>query len=158
MVQVQQTQDGTRGWTRGRITLALLVVLPVFALSSCFCRGPGCMWSAPPPPPQRGAGLWDVRLPSGDINAEVGHPFAVYVSGACESATAQERWSYNLTYSGSLPPGVTLGDDRLSGIPSQRGHYIVHLKLSNSVCLGESKQNHEEELRIHVTGSGKVLD
>src|ERR1039458_4317266 len=96
----EKQQFVSRGWSRWWI---VLVVLPVFALTSCFCRGSGCLWPAPPPPPQRGAGLWDVRLPSGDINAEVGHQFSAYVSGSCESATTKDPWSYTLPYTGTLP-------------------------------------------------------
>lgn len=152
----EKRQCGTRDLSNLR--RVALVLLAALALNSCFCRGPGCLWPSAAPPPKRGAGLWNVRLPSGDMDAKVGYPFEAYVNGACESAIYREAWTYDLTYSGTLPPGVTLGRDRITGIPRERGTFIIQLKLTNSVCNGERKQDHEEQLRIHVTGSGKVSD
>lgn len=106
---------------------------------------------------QRGAGLWSARIPDGDMDAEVGHPFAAYVSGSCESDKYIEKWTYRLSYSGTLPPGIALEGDRIAGIPTARGHYILHLKLYDSVCNGENYEDHDADLRIHVTGSGQVL-
>jgi hypothetical protein len=108
---------------------------------------------------QRGAGLWDVNLPNGDVNAEVGHPFSAYVRGSCETATTREPWVFDLIYSGTLPPGLSLTRDPtgIIGIPTARGHYIVHLTVLNSKCNGENFQDHEAELRIHVTGTGQVI-
>lgn len=106
---------------------------------------------------RRGAGLWEVSIPRGDMDAEVGHPFVARVYGSCETKTTREPWSYTFSISGTLPPGVTLYRDRIEGIPTERGHYIVQSKLSNSYCNGESYQEHEGELRIHVSGSGRVI-
>ena len=93
---------------------------------------------------------------NGDINGEVGHQ--LYVSNPkaiCEPGT----WTGNPSIiSGTLPPGLILNSApwTITGIPTERGHWIVRMKLSNVTCNSSNYDGFEQELRFHITGTGKV--
>lgn len=93
----------------------------------------------------------------GDINGEVGH--SLYVSNPRAKCLPSRKWSANSSViSGTLPPGLTFGNlDEITGIPTERGHWIVKLKLGNIRCEGGTYKDFEQELRFHITGSGKVV-
>jgi hypothetical protein len=63
--------------------------------------------------------------------------------------------------SGSLPPGLSMGSNgAISGIPTERGHYVVHLQVANATCGGISFPNMTAwgtDIRFHITGSGVVI-
>lgn len=100
---------------------------------------------------------------SGDVNGEVGH--RMYVSGPrakcihCNNCEAGS-WSSNYSIeSGRLPPGLSFGDGfDISGIPTERGHWVIKLKLYNIKCNNAYYGNSDftQELRFHITGTGKV--
>ena len=98
----------------------------------------------------------------GDVNGEVGHQLYVSVPLAkcvnCKGCTAAGTWySRSSIISGNLPPGVSLGRDAvISGIPTERGHWIVKMKMDNVQCNGSYYEGFEQELRFHITGSGTV--
>lgn len=93
-----------------------------------------------------------------DINGEVGYP--VYVGNPKAECYPSGKWTLNTRVaSGSLPPGLTLGSAPFSitGIPTERGHWIVKLETYDVRCEGGSYKGFEQELRFHITGSGKVV-
>jgi hypothetical protein len=94
-----------------------------------------------------------------DINGEVGHPLGI--RGPNARCVPGGNWSSLGTIaSGTLPPGLTM-DPRsfdMGGIPRERGHWIVKVKLDNIVCNGSSYKGFDQELRFHITGSGKVVN
>ena len=94
-----------------------------------------------------------------DINGEVGHPLSVHgPTGYCSHGGT---WFADTEiFSGTLPPGLTFrkSDLSISGIPTERGHWIVMMKLSNSYCNDEYYDNFTQQLRFHVTGTGKVIE
>jgi hypothetical protein len=72
--------------------------------------------------------------PSGDVNGQVGYPLKINPPGfACSSG-----WTSNTTvYSGTLPPGMVMdGHGGIAGIPTERGHWVVVLKLDDIYCNG----------------------
>jgi hypothetical protein len=104
-------------------------------------------------------GLYDVEFIGGDINGEIGHPLSVSSArGRC--VPDQKSWTASShIISGSLPPGLNINDHNsgISGIPTERGHWIVKQELYNSECSGMSMNDHVRDLRFHITGSGKVV-
>ena len=93
-----------------------------------------------------------------DINGEVGHPVLVgYPTADCKPGG---HWSSNQEVaSGTLPPGLVLnGDGSITGIPTERGHWIVMMNESNIQCNGESYYDFAQQLRFHITGTGKVIE
>lgn len=98
-----------------------------------------------------------------DINGEVGH--RLYVSGprrnCVTSAGKNQPWSASYRIiSGALPPGLEFesGSSGIEGIPRERGHWIVKLELYNLKCGENDYKGFEQELRFHITGTGKVIE
>jgi hypothetical protein len=144
---------------------SLIVAICALSLTGCYdlvnvvspCDAPNGLLRKCVVPP-RPAGLYRVTIPSGDLNAEVGYPFNAYAGGECESDNYRETWTYNLyTTSAKLPPGLTLDNNGVHGIPTERGTWIFHLYLTGSSCNGVRYDDHDSEVRIHVKGSGQVI-
>jgi hypothetical protein len=120
-----------------------------------------------------GAGL------DADIDGKVGYPLSVVGPkiGGCPLG-----WNADISLAnGALPPGVSMssaGD--ISGVPTERGHWLVTAKIANITCAGhrytregapDLVAQHEgwdtsgcgawkycwtQQLRFHVTGTGEV--
>lgn len=103
--------------------------------------------------------------PEGDINGEVGHP--LFIDSPKGTCLPNNNWDYNFRIvSGTLPPGLSMDDihGKISGIPSERGHWIVRLKIDSVTCNGEAEtafgrpyEATPHELRFHISGTGKVI-
>lgn len=93
-----------------------------------------------------------------DIDGEVGHPLTVQGPGA--DCPPSGHWSANgSVISGTLPPGLTLDDGwTISGIPKERGHWIVTMELSGITCNDAFYNSVTQQLRFHITGTGKVIE
>lgn len=159
-----------KGLKTNKGTAKALILLAVITTTG-FISGCGLLKLLPPPAKQ--PGLYDLRGWGGvwaprnggealgiDINGEVGHP--VYVDcPRCNCVTAAgEGQAWNAVHnvlSGSLPPGLKFGEHHvIVGIPTDRGHWIVRLELNNIEC-GDSSYSFQQELRFHITGTGKVF-
>ena len=133
-------------------------------------------------PPVNGWSLW---RPNGDVNGEVGHPISVY--GPRGGGDCRGGWNaFTGLHSGRLPPGLSVDDSGdITGIPTERGHWIVTMRISNIQCNGhryllsgvpdvvvtqdgywgnveECKENGNNfcslsTIRFHITGSGRVI-
>jgi hypothetical protein len=92
-----------------------------------------------------------------DVDGQVGYQlFVSSPKGRCEPS---KSWSANsMIVSGTLPPGLTLNSapSTITGIPRERGHWLVKLKMYNIECGGLYYKDFEQELNFHITGSGKV--
>lgn len=102
---------------------------------------------------------------SSDVNGEVGH--RLYVGGprarciTCNNCQPGPWQADHMIVSGNLPPGMSFdnGTSNISGIPSERGHWIVKIKLYNIRCNGlnfDGCCSFTQELRFHITGTGRV--
>lgn len=96
-----------------------------------------------------------------DIDGEVGHPLSVYGPTAnCSTGS----WTVNISVaSGTLPPGLAVSKESstfgwIMGIPTERGHWIVTMDVSDNACGGESYEGFTQQLRFHITGTGKVIE
>lgn len=103
------------------------------------------------PPQQRGTAN------SVDIDGEVGHQLTVW--GPQAHCTVPGGWTGTTTIvSGTLPPGLVKDDkDYISGVPTERGHWIVVIRLDPMYCGGASFYGFEQKLMFHIGGSGKVI-
>jgi len=95
---------------------------------------------------------------STDIDGKVGYP--LFVNGPRANCIPSGHWSTSRERitSGTLPPGLTIQESaaHIKGIPEKRGHWIVHIKVDHLYCNGKSYSGFDEELRFHITGSGRV--
>ena len=91
-----------------------------------------------------------------DINGEVGH--RLYVDGPRGKCLPSRNWGCRTEIvSGTFPPGLSLGEgSSIVGIPTERGHWIVKMRLSNIKCEEKYYKDFEQELRFHISGTGKV--
>lgn len=90
-----------------------------------------------------------------DIDGQVG--YQLYVSAPTGRCEPSRSWSANVSIvSGNLPPGLRFESHRIIGIPTERGHWIVKLRLYDIQCGGSYYKDFEQELRFHITGSGRV--
>jgi hypothetical protein len=102
-----------------------------------------------------------------DVNGEVGHPLNVeglkslYITDHTGSPV---KWSAEwAVVEGSFPPGIHFNNDSsIGGIPTERGHWIVTLRAYNlrmDICAaGPNPPSFTQQLRFHITGSGKVIE
>ena len=119
-----------------------------------------------------------------DMDGEVGHPMDPYgeMTAPCASSHGEDvpscyvgrplsdydpssdQWAYDVEIaSGSLPPGLSIVKDRdaygdISGIPTERGHWIVILKVKNIQWKGKYYADFSQQLRFHISGTGKVIE
>jgi hypothetical protein len=95
---------------------------------------------------------------AGDIDSDgtVGHPYTL--GGPTTLAIPTHHWTATATIqSGTLPPGLTMNDDfSISGIPTERGHWIVTLHLADMITNGVTYYGFTQQVRFHITGSGEV--
>lgn len=91
-----------------------------------------------------------------DINGEVGYQLTVIGPRAHCSAGG---WSgTTVITSGQLPPGLVKDDkDYISGVPTERGHWIVELTMNPLSCGGATFWGFSQKLLFHISGSGKVI-
>lgn len=121
----------------------------------------GCVATARPSS-TRAPGLYDLNWNGGDINGVVG--YFLYVNGATAVTVPDDSYSgwtaRSKVLSGQLPPGLSFsnGTSVISGIPKERGHWIVTVELYDIQFLGQGYKSLQNELRFHITGSGKVND
>lgn len=92
-----------------------------------------------------------------NVEGQVG--YQLYVSGPTGRCEPSKSWSGGASLiAGTLPPGLTLNSApfTISGIPKERGHWLVKLRMSNIQCGGLYYKDFEQELNFHITGTGKV--
>ena len=102
--------------------------------------------------------IGDANITSGiDIDGEVGHRLTV--EGPTTSCQPGGKWSGDIEVaSGELPPGLAKqSNGDISGIPTQRGHWVVEMRVYNLTCNGDSYQGYTQELLFHISGSGRVI-
>jgi hypothetical protein len=93
-----------------------------------------------------------------DIDGKVGYPLTVSYPTA--RAVPGGNWTSNVqTVSGTLPPGLSIDNSsyhQITGIPTERGHWIVNMKVYNLKVGDTSYGDFQQTLRFHITGSGQV--
>lgn len=96
---------------------------------------------------------------AGDLNIEGQVGYSLYVDGPRANCSVAGGWQGTANIvSGSLPPGLAIDSSfSITGVPTERGHWIVTLKLDPIYCGGASFWGFEQKLYFHIGGSGKVI-
>lgn len=80
---------------------------------------------------------WQTTDASGqnNIDGKIGYPLTV----RGPTLDCPSGWTANVQIvQGGLPPGLSLANDfSITGTPTDRGHWIVTLRIDNIVCRGE---------------------
>src|SRR5678816_3962389 len=85
--------------------------------------------------------------------AKVGKRFYAKPNARCLYENGREaRWSMGgaKVASGELPPGLTLEDGVIGGVPTKAGSYQAHIALSNVLCAGKPYQDQGADVHIDV--------
>ncbi len=92
-----------------------------------------------------------------DIEGQVGYPLKVIgPNDYCPSLTGSLQAEI---ISGTLPPGLSFDDNwNITGVPTERGHWIVKIKVTQMKCDNKYYVGYTQELRFHITGTGKVIE
>lgn len=96
-----------------------------------------------------------------DIDGEVGHP--VYVNGPTANCEPNGNWTLRIEVAtGTLPPGLELvmegsGYGAIKGIPQERGHWIVTMRAYDLKCNDGGYEGFTQQVRFHISGTGKVI-
>ena len=78
--------------------------------------------------------------PPQGASAKVGKRFYAKPEGRCLYENGREaHWTIGgaRVTSGELPPGLTIEDGQIGGVPTQAGTYKFHIEFSNVMCAGK---------------------
>lgn len=85
--------------------------------------------------------------------AKVGKRFYAKPVGRCHYDDGREaRWTMTGAHvtSGELPPGLTLEDGVVGGVPTKAGSYQAHIELSGVMCAGKPYEGQAVDIGITV--------
>jgi hypothetical protein len=84
---------------------------------------------------------------------KVGKRFYAKAVGSCTYDNGREaHWSIGgaKVMSGELPPGLTLEDGQIGGVPTTPGSYQFHIELTNVMCAGTSDPDQAADVQLTV--------
>jgi hypothetical protein len=136
----------------GRLDLGTRVILALGLLvgsAGCPHRGSGAGGGGGGAP-----GGFSVTYPdAANATAKVGKRFYAKPEARCNYDDGREaRWAIsgaNLG-SGELPPGLTLEDGVIAGVPTKAGFYKARIELNGVMCAGKSYDAQTVDIGITV--------
>ena len=93
-----------------------------------------------------------------DIDGQVGYPLVV---DGPRANCSDGSWTVQFSDTSlNMPPGLemNMATGAITGIPRERGHWIVTLRASLIQCGGQDYGEFTQELRFHIAGTGKVIE
>lgn len=90
--------------------------------------------------------------PQGAV-AKTGKRFYAKPVGRCLYENGHEaRWTIGgaRVTSGELPPGLTIEDGQIGGVPTKTGTYQFHIEFSNVMCAGKAYEGQAVDGQITV--------
>ena len=91
--------------------------------------------------------------PPTGVSAKHGKRFYAKPVGSCHYDNGREaRWTIGgaRVASGDLPPGLTLEDGVIGGVPTQAGTYRFRIEFSNVMCAGKPYEGQAADVQITV--------
>jgi hypothetical protein len=91
--------------------------------------------------------------PPNGASAKTGKRFYAKPEGRCLYDNGREaRWTIGgaRVTSGELPPGLTLEDGVIGGVPTKPGTYNFHVEFSSVSCAGKSYEGQAVDVAITV--------
>ena len=86
-------------------------------------------------------------------SAKLGKRFYAKPNARCLYDNGNEaRWTIGgaRVTSGELPPGLTIEDGQIGGVPTQAGTFRFHIELSNVMCAGKPYEGQGVDGQITV--------
>lgn len=103
-----------------------------------------------------GAGGFSITYPDAPPTGraiKVGKRFYAKAVGTCTYDNGREaHWSIGgaKVTSGELPPGLTLEDGQIGGVPTTPGSYQFHIELTNVMCAGKPYEGQAADVQLTV--------
>jgi len=91
--------------------------------------------------------------PPTGASGKTGKRFYAKPEGRCLYENGREaRWTMGgaRVTSGELPPGLTLEDGVIGGMPTQAGTYRFHIEFSSVMCAGKPYEGQAVDVQITV--------
>jgi hypothetical protein len=157
-----EKEDTVSNERRQKLIVIFSICMILVTLTSCtdlYMAANRPRRTPPPSPGLYSLNGWYGTRGDADVNGEVGHPLSA--GNPTANCVPSQHWSGGQRInSGVLPPGMSLDNNTgaISGLPSERGHWIVQMELYNVQCGGQSYLGFTQTLRFHITGSGKVVE
>jgi len=103
---------------------------------------------------EEGNATFTVHYPDATgATAKIGKRFYAKPIARCLYENGREaRWTMGgaRVASGELPPGLTLEDGVIGGVPNKAGAYNAHIELSNVICAGKAYEGQGADVQITV--------
>jgi|SRR6185436_1177481 len=94
--------------------------------------------------------------PAGGFKAKVGKRFNVKPVAQCTYDNGHDaRWSITgaRVASGSLPPGLSIEDGAIGGVPAEAGEWTLTVKFAGASCAGKAHEALTIDVKIVVAGA-----
>ena len=131
----------------GRVDLGTGVLLGLLAgLAGCPHRGSGAGGGGP-------EGFAITYPDAAHATAKTGSHFYAKPEGRCNYDDGREaRWTMTSTHvvSGELPPGLTIEDGVIGGVPTKAGTYEARIELRGVMCAGKPYDGQTVDIAITV--------
>jgi len=102
----------------------------------------------------QGSATFSVDYPDAkSATAKVGKRFYAKPIASCHYDNGREaRWTMGgaRVASGELPPGLTLEDGVIGGVPTKAGSYQARIELRDVMCAGKPYEGQGAEIQITV--------
>jgi hypothetical protein len=92
-------------------------------------------------------------VPADGFHAKVGKRFYAKPVAECRYDTGHDaRWTMTGAHveTGHLPPGVTIEDGALAGIPAEAGSFTARIAFSGNACAGKPVEDQGIDVTIVV--------
>jgi len=96
-----------------------------------------------------------------DIECKASYRMNTITGPTADCVSPSKKWSAtHRIVSGEFPPGIGFEEpsDRIVGIPTKRGNWVVVLELTNIKCNDTDYMGMRQEIRFHIGGSRVVND
>jgi len=130
------------------VRLATLIV--VVAACSAGARGGGGTT-------ETGFRVFYPDQPGGGFKAKVGKRFYAKPVGNCRYDDGRDaHWAMTgaRVTTGQLPPGLTLEDGAISGVPVEAGSFASRVEFAGATCAGKAYETQVVDVTIVVSGAG----
>jgi hypothetical protein len=103
-----------------------------------------------------GAATFSITYPDAPptgASAKLGKRFYAKPEGRCLYENGREaRWTMGgaKVATGELPPGLSLEDGQIGGVPTQAGEYRFRIEFSNVMCAGKPYEGQAVDVAITV--------
>jgi hypothetical protein len=88
------------------------------------------------------------------LKGKVGKRFSAKPTARCQHEGNEARWAMTgASHDEPLPPGLTLEDGQLAGVPKQAGTYKLHITFRGLSCASKTFPDQAVDVSITIAGA-----